>query len=105
MGIRKRLAKVGLISTAVLLSSGGLSLATATPASAAGGCYVTVRVYPDGSSEKAYATSVCSTGATLYRKFVWNNGPDSICLAFKPGDTWTHSRPYSWSTFKEMKAC
>ncbi len=101
MRFRTRRVKAGLISATVLLSTAGLGLATASPASA-NSCYVMAGV----NKEEAWAKGFCSdSDDRIYRKFVWNNGPDSICVGFRDGLTMTHERPYPWSTFEGMKAC
>jgi len=94
--------KSGLIAIALLLSGIGVTAATAPPAAAADICGTAVKRLDDG--KKIKATNNCSD-KTLKRKFVWNDGPDSMCTTFRPGQSYTHSRPLPWSTFYRMAAC
>ncbi|BET45238.1 hypothetical protein RGQ21_02200 [Kitasatospora aureofaciens] len=105
MLIYKRRTKAGLAAAAALLSSVGLGVATASPATAAGTCTVIGVLRDDG--KQAGAVNQCTGDASykLYRKFVWNNGVDSTCLPFEKGQKWYHSRPNPYATFEGMKAC
>ncbi|WP_217213864.1 hypothetical protein [Streptomyces sp. AC550_RSS872] len=97
MRIRTRRMNIGLMSAAILLSSAGLGLTTASPASAA--CDVRSGIIGD----VAWAKNVCS--AKLYRKFVWGAAPDSPCYIFRPGHSHEVERPFRWATFEGMKSC
>jgi hypothetical protein len=99
MRTRTRRIKIGLTSAAILLSSAGLGLTTASPASAA--CNVGSGIIRD----TAWAHNPCSV--KLYRKFVWGGAPDSPCYIFRPGDTKYDEKPanFRWATFDGMKSC
>ncbi|GHG99214.1 hypothetical protein GCM10018780_25750 [Streptomyces lanatus] len=100
---RTRRAKaVGLMSAAVLLSSAGLSLTTAPPASAGNGCFVLAGIKGDTAWAKGYCDDADDK---IYRKFVWSKAPDSWCLPFHGGRQWTHDRPHPGAGFQGMKAC
>ena len=105
MNIRTWSGRLGTLSAAAMLAVAGMSLTTTTSASAAPACMVFS--WTSDGGKKAHAENRCAgTGsANLYRKFVWNNGTDSMCLLFRPGQKWTHNRPWPWSTFAGMKSC
>ncbi|GAA3123072.1 hypothetical protein ACFFR3_35370 [Nonomuraea salmonea] len=106
MNVRTWRAKAGALTAALLLTSAGLSLATASSATASSGKCEVVG-WPYNAGRAAQAVNRCSGTASekLYAKFVWNNGPDSICLTFRPGQIWKHDRPVAWAEFESMKYC
>ncbi|MEU0456733.1 hypothetical protein ABZ322_27870 [Streptomyces sp. NPDC006129] len=102
MRVRTRGAKAGLVFATVLLSGAGLTMATALPASASNGCYVMAGIKGD----RAWAKGFCDdSDDEIWRKFAWSKAPDSWCLPFHGGRSWTHDRPHPGAGFQGMKAC
>jgi hypothetical protein len=106
MDIRAWRAKAGALAAAFVLTSAGMSLATASSATASSGkCSVVGWSYNGGKAAQAVNRCVGTVSKKLYAKFVWSNAPDSICLTFRPGQRWRHDRPVAWAKFKGMKSC